>query len=241
MYLDDDCCEALVGEKAKTVLEISKYENAMDSNVCDEFWTYSSANRGKLLIIAIPYKEGQHVATKPTDFIPVMDQLQKLHSFGYAHGDIRAFNVVFCGDDGGLIDFDFSGKPENNKAYPRGYKRSLEDGSRIGDPTVREYSKLAFWHDWYALGELIFTIFRLLPQSNEQQSKDLSGRGDKLMLCRHKWGCLIPNERRIPTNDEIRKLKSLLVDLACQNWTVWPCGTFCQELEKISRANRNET
>ena len=88
VYLDDGCCAALVGGKAKRVLELTKSENAMDADECDEFWSYSSANRGKLLIIAIPYKEGGHVATSPTDFIPVMDHLQKLHNFGYAHGDI---------------------------------------------------------------------------------------------------------------------------------------------------------
>jgi serine/threonine protein kinase len=232
-YLDEPCCESIVGEKAKIVLEINKdvMTDDDDNNVCDELFSYSSADRGKLLIIAIPYKEGQHVARKPTDFIPVMEQLQTLHRFGYAHGDIRAFNVVFCGDGKGafLIDFDFSGKPENSKAYPRGYQQHLSDGFRIG----KENSRLAFWHDWYALGQLIFNIFVLIPPSVDQND-DLVVLKAKLS---DKW-VFLPNQ---PTEDEIMELESLLVELAKQNWTVKPRPAFQDQLDEIFSETKNKT
>jgi tRNA A-37 threonylcarbamoyl transferase component Bud32 len=75
-----------------------------------------------LEIIAIEYKPGRHVARTPSEFIPVIEQLELLHSHGYVHGDIRAFNVVLAGKDDvvlagkdekgvpGLIDFDLGGK-----------------------------------------------------------------------------------------------------------------------------------
>jgi serine/threonine protein kinase len=221
----------MVGDTAKIVLKIPNEDVTVDNNnnVCDEGF----GDGGNLLIIAIPYKEGHHVATKPTDFIPVMDQLQKLHQHGYAHGDIRAFNVVFCGDSKSafLIDFDFSGNP--GKAYPRGYRQQLIDGSRIGiygssnegaSTPVDEDSKLAFWHDWYALGQLIFTIFELGPPPGDQHD---AGLVSTALLCNAKaWR----NLTTTPSDDDIKKLKSLLVELATQNWTVTPRLAFQKEL-----------
>jgi hypothetical protein len=54
---------------------------------------------------------------------------------------------------------------------------------------------------------------------------------------REEWG----NLGSKLTEDEISKLKSLLVDLACLNWTVSPGLVFKEELDKFSRANGNET
>jgi hypothetical protein len=92
VYLNEQCCEAMVGERVTIVLQIANncvmVDKKTNNNVCNELFSYSSANRGKLLIIAIPYKEGQHFATKQTNFMPVINQLQKMHSYGYAHGDI---------------------------------------------------------------------------------------------------------------------------------------------------------
>jgi serine/threonine protein kinase len=55
--------------------------------------------RGRLSIIATPFREGYHYAQRPTDFIPIIEHLEHLHSFGLVHGDIRAYNMVVGSND----------------------------------------------------------------------------------------------------------------------------------------------
>lgn len=59
----------------------------------DWLWEF----RGKLLVIATLYLVGRHYATKPTNFLPIIEHLERLHKLGYVHGDIRAFNMVLGG------------------------------------------------------------------------------------------------------------------------------------------------
>ena len=47
------------------------------------------------LIIKLPLKVGDRSVKDPTDFLPVIDQLQKLQARGCVHGDIRGFHDVF--------------------------------------------------------------------------------------------------------------------------------------------------
>ncbi len=97
---------------------------------------------GPLELIALPYKEGSHIVTKLTDFIPIIRQLQELHGQGYVHGNIRGFNVLFSENGGGLIDFDFSRTPDDT--YPPEYRQALTDGFRKGDGNAEsEGNKLA--------------------------------------------------------------------------------------------------
>ena len=85
----------------------------------DNLWT---AGRS-LQVIVTPYRPGTHFATKPTSFLPIIDDLEKLHDKGFVHGDIRGFNTVFDREHGRgcLIDFDFGGKVGMVK-YPEGYQ-----------------------------------------------------------------------------------------------------------------------
>eukprot|EP00980_Cylindrotheca_fusiformis_P027135 scaffold19006_cov75-Cylindrotheca_fusiformis.AAC.1 len=59
----------------------------------EEFWFNPKDHN--LLIIAVPYRHGSHVAKKPKDFVPIINQVRELHKAGFVHGDIRAFNTVF--------------------------------------------------------------------------------------------------------------------------------------------------
>jgi serine/threonine protein kinase len=110
-------------------------------------------------VISTPYREGKHWAMYPRSFIPIIDQLKKLHSNDYVHGDIRAYNIIFNENEdkrqGWLIDFDFGGKcvGESLVTYPPRYMSALDDGQRIG----KSYKIIQKWHDWYALGQLIFS------------------------------------------------------------------------------------
>ena len=146
----------------------------------DWMWQF----RGKLLVIATPYRLGRHFATSPQDFLPVVQHLEHLHNLGYVHGDIRAYNMVFGGKDpeatttgsipvldsnfdankGCLIDFDFGGQ-QGVACYPQGYVNDLPDGSRIGfEGRVIEKRE-----DWYALGHVIFVLHAFShPDSTDQ-------------------------------------------------------------------------
>ena len=76
-------------------------------NISEKFWNAcplgdekgvdAKEHAQKLLIIKVPYRKGQHCTTHLSDFTPIIDQLHFLHTNGYVHGDIRAFNTVFYG------------------------------------------------------------------------------------------------------------------------------------------------
>jgi hypothetical protein len=148
IYLDKEC-EDIIGGKAKEVVKTVENSNA--------FWKYGEGEGegdGELLIIATPYRRGDHKAKSPASFVGVIEDLERLHKRGYVHGDIRGFNIVFGEDRSCLIDFDFGGKEDRVPVvkYPKGYRRTLVDGVRIG----KGEQEILKWHDWYALGNLIF-------------------------------------------------------------------------------------
>ncbi|KAG7341115.1 hypothetical protein IV203_023066 [Nitzschia inconspicua] len=123
-------------------------------NQFEELWIRSSQD---LLVIAVPYRHGRHYAKSPAEFLPIVDQLQALHRAGFVHGDIRGYNTVFKDDkEGWLIDFDFGGRSDM-QTYPKGYKGVLTDGDRLGD----EGEIITTYHDWFALGQLMFTIHHI--------------------------------------------------------------------------------
>jgi hypothetical protein len=79
------------------------------------------------------------------------------------HGDIRGFKTtVFSAvkEQGWMIDFDFGGKEgkedKETIVFPRGYNRKLDDSLRYG----KDEALVKKWHDWYALGQLIFHCHR---------------------------------------------------------------------------------
>ena len=180
--------------------EILHLEAEAERHIIDGF----NASDGTLTILSTPYQKGGHQASEPTDFVPIILQLQKLHNEGYVHGDIRGFNTVYAGNNSCLIDFDFGGR-ENEVKYPPGYKGCLEDGVRVGvaNENIKKY------HDWWALGQLIFYKYILHPpetlgQSNfaglqgvircELEEMDESTNfGDEFV---NKWICLLEEAQK---------------------------------------------
>ena len=183
----------------------------------DSFWTTSEERI--VQVIAMSYRPGVHEAKKPRAFLPIIAQLEELHSKGYVHGDIRGFNTVFTeqGDKGWLIDFDFGGK-SGERCYPKGYRQVLADGQRLAD----DESKILQWQDWYALGRLIFSIHTILKPP-------VGGTDDilKLMYTDGLWDYI----SRDPTQEEIAELKELLACLDDQGWTMCANRQFKTELE----------
>ncbi|KAG7357994.1 hypothetical protein IV203_014581 [Nitzschia inconspicua] len=154
-------------------------------NQFEQLWNGSSQD---LLVIAVPYRHGRHYAKSPAEFLPIVDQLQALHRAGFVHGDIRGYNTVFKDDkEGWLIDFDFGGKI-NMQTYPKGYNRNLDDGRRLG----YEGDIITKYHDWFALGKLMFSI-HYLPFNAEYSEKQ--------------WTFVIPD---LCTDDNIDALKVFL-------------------------------
>ena len=221
----------------------------IDVSCLVDFWKCSpQRNDRKLRIIAIPYKEGEHFPKQPSDFKAVIKQLQLLHDHGYVHGDIRAFNVVFCGTDSGLIDFDFSGQP--GKAYPNGYRGKLTDGHRIGTPTAKldKHSKLQYWHDWYALGQLIFSVFHLTRPANDQYAKsEYDGARRDFDDLRYEWIELLSdvenknNEMPKDFDSMINELLSILDQLTALNWILKPVSDFAIDLDAVANKNNATT
>ena len=124
----------------------------------DWLWKY----QGRLLVISTPYHEGVHIATRPNHFLPIIDHLEQLHSQGFVHGDIRAYNMVLqydttkpeTPDKGWLIDFDYGGV-HDMVVYPKGYKDILHDGDRPGE----EKKKITIMDDWKSLFGLILHFY----------------------------------------------------------------------------------
>jgi hypothetical protein len=165
-------------------------------------------NNGKLQLIETAFQkagpQNAHEAQKPGDFIPIINHLLHLHEQDFVYGDIRAFNMVFNGNDGKLIDFDFSGKVGTSK-YPIGYKNTLPDAIRCG----RVLSLIEKHHDWYALGKVIFSFHGFL-------APDKLAKQDQLLLEKSKISesfSVLISEKRVLDDDMrelVGKLKKLL-------------------------------
>lgn len=101
--------------------------------------------------ITYPYYNGDHKPTNIRQCYRIIQMLDKLHSNGYVHGDVRLSNLVFDdeGQEGYLIDYDFCGK-DGQARYPINYYFS--------DIRHREATegKIMFqYHDRYSLAEII--------------------------------------------------------------------------------------
>ncbi|KAG7357955.1 RIO1 family protein [Nitzschia inconspicua] len=181
----------------------------------EELWTRSSQD---LLIIAVPYRDGRHYAESPADFLPIIDQLQALHKAGFVHGDIRAFNIVFKDDEKGwLIDFDFGGRSDV-QTYPTGYRRNLDDGTRMGE----ERETITKYHDWYAFGMLMFSI-HYIPKDAEY---------DEMNRLKEDWTDL---EENMCTEDAIDALKLFLLQFCGGSTTMKLHRPFMVALKKSTK------
>jgi hypothetical protein len=196
-------CKEVFDKGVNEVVNLPKEDSVQDTidavepSRIDSFWI-DSKERG-LLIIAIPFRPGCHYAKRPSEFVPIINELQKLHKSGFVHGDIRAFNIVFGTDTGHLIDFDFGGKVDKVH-YPTGYRQMLKDGIRPGT----ERDLITKSDDWHALGQLIFYIHGVnltpdLPKGEEDVLRNF-------LEIQHFWMDIEIE----PTCAQVHKLKTFL-------------------------------
>ena len=187
-----------------------------------------------LQLISTPYREGRHFATRPLDFLPIIDQLKDLHAAGFVHGDIRAYNMVFGERDesnvpkGWLIDFDFGGEV-GKVFYPPGYKEALKDGTRMG----KEGQPIEMWHDWSALGNIIFHM-HFYDQPIDSTLRLELVEHDKLdktwTSVRKKWARLGPTN--VVKDENVEELIALLQKSEELNWTVGLENYFASDLKQ---------
>mmetsp|Transcript_35964 Transcript_35964/g.86590 ORF Transcript_35964/g.86590 Transcript_35964/m.86590 type:complete len:481 (+) Transcript_35964:571-2013(+) len=259
-------CPKIVGDDVDDVETIVQFPSTpMKSDESkkktrDEKFFCMDDNR-ELLIIGIPYRDGDHVAKRPIAFIPVIDHLQELHKLGFVHGDIRAYNTVFenrgdaegktilsskvpeeekqasefpeeakkDGDqppNGWLIDFDFGGQEGDELRYPKGYKAVLADGSRVG----LENKQICMWHDWFALGSLIFVIHKI--ETDDLNSLKSVNDMEK------KWTKGLFDSKRPPSDDEINDLKKFLKD---EKLKISPSVAFQNDLDNLKEVGAQDT
>ena len=205
-------------------------------------WTF----RGQLKIIATPFVDGKHYATRPEHYIPIIEHLEALHRKNFVHGDIRAYNMVlnYTNPDqliGKLIDFDYGGKlatAENsngsNPKYPSGYKYNLEDGLRQG----RSGADITVEDDWRALGYVILGLYDLLtPESIPDGESEIGLRLQRnLLTCMRdaflKWG----NER---FDNQMRKAFAAVGE-QCTIFPMTNPGRFLRAYLELAQKNMFE-
>jgi len=147
---------------------------------------------------------------------------QNAHKQGFVHGDIRTYNTVFGeqDDQGYLIDFDFGGKPGTR--YPKGCRQYLADGLRCGSGEDGESNEILPWHDWFALGRLIFFVHDFDPPE-EASDEQIA----QFWMLDSLWKSLTKD----PTPEMLAELKSLLGSFDEQGWSIRPSRRFTQDLK----------
>lgn len=227
----------------------------MSSNTLAWLWKTNRETSSRLLVISTPFREGNHYATKPLDFLPAVEHLEELHAMDYVHGDIRCFNIAM-GPDGGLIDFDFGGKLLKRKGetteslkYPQGYKPGMSDGNRRG----RAGAPITKAHDVYALTKVIFGFHHFYPArdsaepateklSNEDVRVEKDSETEALLLWLlelSKFGEPKTSFERLSETEIAEKisshwagLKNFLAETEQWKWTVEPTSVLMDELEE---------
>ena len=98
-----------------------------------------------------PYYKGSHSPTNIHQFYGILCMLEKLHSNGYVHGDVRPSNLVFDdeGQEGYLIDYDLCGRADQD-TYPFGYC-----SYDIRHPDAKEGVLMSKSHDRHSLAKII--------------------------------------------------------------------------------------
>ena len=130
-------------------------EERRSANNCVKFvrGTQMLLQATDLTVVSYPFIEGQHWACTVQQMIDVSEHLKELHEKDVCHGDVRAYNMLFCkGVRSCLIDFDFAGK-SGAKKYPPGYSHAIDDAKRHRSAVAG--ARLAKEHDCFSLASVM--------------------------------------------------------------------------------------
>jgi hypothetical protein len=104
-------------------------------------------------VISYPLMDGSHHASRIQGFIDIAKELRGLHDKNICHGDIRAYNMLFCtAGPSHLLDFDFAGQL-GSKKYPTGYSKDINDAQRHNNAIAG--ARLAKEHDCFSLASVM--------------------------------------------------------------------------------------
>jgi serine/threonine protein kinase len=193
-----------------------------------EEWLWE--RKGQLMIISSPNIKGKHYATSAKQLLGVVKHLEQLHQQACVHGDIRAYNIIFAGDTGYLIDFDISGLDKESTRYPEGYNRTLKDGSRRGT----EGARIRKWHNWRDLIFILFVLHQVDPPNGavnpcETEQEELQRLRKERALNKEKmFACDTFADKEDPSSADIERVKEFLVQ--ADGWNVSPSEDFRTEL-----------
>jgi hypothetical protein len=110
------------------------------------------ASQNDFTLLSYPLLKGVVLAKNASEFLSIFEELAKLHQEDIVHGDIRAYNMIFDGTGGKLIDFDYSGK-HGQRCYPPGFWKELPDTVR--HPRVSKDEPMRKEHDCFSLGAVM--------------------------------------------------------------------------------------
>lgn len=102
---------------------------------------------GKIQVMSYPYKVGSSHPKGFSQIIEVLKKLHKLHTRGYAHGDVRIENIIYSsnGKDAFIIDYDFAGCEK--QLYPKNYNPRVP-GRHVN---AFEHQQMIPYHDCFSI------------------------------------------------------------------------------------------
>ena len=126
-------------------------------------------HKGPCGISVLCYDFISGTSNKPSvkGWLKVLDQIQRIHSFGFVHGDLLPRNIIFGDDDDGyVIDFDLS--REEGQLYVKGFNH--DDFKTFRHPNARERTPMKKEHDLHSLRQLSKMFFDLTTHDIDDMS-----------------------------------------------------------------------
>eukprot|EP00980_Cylindrotheca_fusiformis_P015553 scaffold4438_cov91-Cylindrotheca_fusiformis.AAC.1 len=167
------------------------------------------------------------ISLRPTNiFLAIAYRRRRTPSYLLLHAmDSRVLDKRLLSVLSHRLDFDIGGKIGGSTMYPTGYSIFRPDGVSTGI----DRQEILTWHDWFALGQLIFHVHRIEePEEVTDEITDASLL--KLSRLSYQWEEL-DND---PPPEMIEQLKEFLCDLDERGWTAKPKGQFKRVTEKMN-------
>ena len=123
---------------------------------------------GRFTMLKRSYIPGSHNPREVTDFKGVLECLKRVHDYGYVHGDVRIYNIIFKRDGTShLIDFDLARK--EGETYHYLYNGDCKDRH----PDARPEQPMKKEHDTFSIKEIIKVFFPNVKENvDRHQSVD---------------------------------------------------------------------
>eukprot|EP00523_Entomoneis_sp_CCMP467_P019271 CAMPEP_0168823086 /NCGR_PEP_ID=MMETSP0726-20121227/10333_1 /TAXON_ID=265536 /ORGANISM="Amphiprora sp., Strain CCMP467" /LENGTH=648 /DNA_ID=CAMNT_0008875917 /DNA_START=5 /DNA_END=1949 /DNA_ORIENTATION=+ len=112
-------------------------------------------------VLKMPWLAGKHWPENVQQMMSLCQRVQTLHEKKLKHGDILCQNIVFCGEEANLIDFDFAHLAE----YPANWNTKFLERH----PDSSSNMEVRMTHDVYAVIAILCHYFELSSSGDDQQ------------------------------------------------------------------------